>query len=181
MSEEFATLEDLKQAANLQTAEAEIEGIGKVKVREITSGEAMALSRICRKLDPVTKQPVLDTGRYYLARMAVSLVEPSLGNTLEEKVAQTKMLEDLAEAAYDRLLNEVSIVCTQSGLFEEALENLDDRLNDIEAILYVVAKKGGWFADMVDVPMSEVRDWVRIFATQQRIEEEQIAALQEDS
>lgn len=169
----YASLEELRAAGDkgsLRTIDAPVTGLGVVRVREITGGEAVQLARLCHQKNPATGHWELDIARYNTARAAAALVEPSLGSTLEEKLAQIQTIENLGSVAHGDLLMAVEEACSGLNPMTSAVEELLQRLTDIETLLFVLAEKGGWFADARDKGLSEIREWAAFYLEKRRAE-----------
>lgn len=173
---EFLSLADLQAAGakdRLRRKEAEVGGLGRVRVREVTGDEVVRLGRYCAEADGG-----VNMATYLRARAAVALEKPSLGDTLEQAAAQANtVLGNLPSGTYFELLNVVEEVCAGEARLGSAIEETLQRMSDLQVCFLVLAKKNGWFADLEGKGLSEVHDWARYYLEEEKQQAEHEAAI----
>jgi hypothetical protein len=173
---EFVSLADLQAAGakdRLRRKEAVVEGLGRVRVREVTGDEVVRISRACAGSDGS-----VNMATYLRARAAVALEKPSLGDTFEQAVAQAHtILGNLPSATYFELLSVVEEVCAGEARLGNAIEEALQRMSDLQVCFLVLAKKNGWFADLEGRGLSELHDWAGYYLEEAKAQAEHEAAL----
>lgn len=170
---EYVTLEQFERETPLYERDFPIDGLGTVRMREITGGEAVKLHRLCVTKDPDTGQPRLDFGRYRLCRVALCMAKPSLGDTFDEKMAKISVIEGKGEVIYAQLLTAAEQVCSGTSPLNDLVGDLLQCLSDIEILLLVLDKKGGFFRDAQEKGLSELHDWAAYYLHQGIVERKQ--------
>lgn len=173
---EYVSLADLQAAGakdRLRRKEANVAGLGRVRVREVTGEEVVRLSRVCAEAGGG-----VNMATYLRARAAVALEKPSLGDTLEQAAAQAHtVLGNLPSGTYFELLSVVEEVCSGEARLGNAIEDAIQQMTDLQVCFLVLARKQGWFADLEGKGLSELHDWARYYVEQDRIAAEREAAL----
>lgn len=173
---DFVSLADLQAAGardRLRRKEVDVTGLGRVRVREVTGDEVIRLSRYCAEA-----AGGVNMATYLRARAAVALEKPSLGDTLEQAAAQANtVLGNLPGGTYFELLSVVEEVCSGEARLGNAIEEAIQQMTDLQVCFLVLARKQGWFADLEGKGLSELHDWARYYAEQDRLQAEREAAL----
>lgn len=155
----------------------ELPRIGWVEIRELDGHELVLCHTAALIEDPVTGSVTFDPALHIAIKVAASMVSPSLGDTIDERIANADRIKEMPARVNQILVAEVERL---SSVTEESLNQMSTIIDSVPFlydILEVLAEHNGWLKDLEGKTVSEFRTWVAFHRSQRARMERALAEL----
>lgn len=173
---DFVSLAEMKAVA-VETKTVDIERLGKVEFRELTA-EELAFSYQSAFVTSSSGDVVFNPSLHDWVKVALSMENPSLGATMEDRVMAVETVSALPARVFQAMLAEVQTFSSVDMSRVEKLSKIIESVPVLYRVLEVLDKKGKLLKDLNGVTKRELELWMAFYRNQERVTEEQLEELE---
>lgn len=135
---------------------------GTVTIRELDAGEMMLCHTAA--MSGVEEDLRIDNQKLNLIKIAASLENPSLGDTVADRIMRYQEVEKLPSRAFTILVREIEDLSNINLSRVATLSKMIDSVPFLYCVFRVLAEKNGWLKDLDGVTVRELEEWMAFYS-----------------